>query len=242
MQLQQLNRWPEACADRRFRAFPVGRAGARATAPWLCLLLAFTLPGPHSLAASPEPAVEQALLQRLTSTLVDQGSAGDRFDAEVWLHWVGPKLARYMREPRERAVLIAAVHREASRNRIDPDLVLAVIDVESRFDRFAVSRAGAQGVMQIMPFWKHEIGRPDDNLQQIDTNVRYGTTILAHYLERSRGDIVQALARYNGSHGLLNYPQRVMTAWRSRWRSKTGEEVPDILSSCHRNGLATCSR
>lgn len=207
------------------------------------LLLCALLLGAHAANAAPaQEPIDPALLRRLASTLVDEGTVGDRFDAEVWLHWVTPKLSRYMRDPRERTVLITAVHREAARNRIDPDLVLAVIDVESRFDRFAVSRAGAQGVMQVMPFWKHEIGRPEDNLVHLDTNIRYGTAILAHYLERSRGDIVQALARYNGSHGLLNYPERVMSAWRLRWQSKTADEIPDIVASCNRHRLDACAR
>jgi hypothetical protein len=236
---------PRMPAQRIRHRAPRSSIGRGRTCPLLaCLLLALALalPAGHAHAAAANPPPDPTLLRRLATTLVDQGSVGDRFDAEVWLHWVTPKLARHMRDPRERSLLIAAVHREAARHRIDPDLVLAVIDVESRFDRFAVSRAGAQGVMQVMPFWKQEIGRPDDNLLQVDTNIRYGTAILAHYIERSRGDIVQALARYNGSHGLLNYPQRVMAAWRSRWRSKTSDEVPDIVTSCNRNGLAACSR
>ena len=184
--------------------------------------------------------VDPALLRRLAERMVDDGTPGDRFDAQVWLYWITPKLDRYMQNARERTMLITSVQREAARNRIDPELLLAVIDVESRFNRFAVSRVGALGVMQIMPFWKNEIGRSEDNLSQIDTNVRYGAAILAHYIERSNGDLVQALARYNGSHGLLNYPDRVLWAWRHRWQSKLANEIPAMLASCRRYRLTAC--
>ena len=185
--------------------------------------------------------IDPALLRRLADRLLDDGIPGDRFDAEVWLHWITPKLGRYMTSANERAALITSVHREAARNHIDPELILAVIDVESRFNRFAVSRVGALGVMQIMPFWKNEIGRREDNLNQIDTNVRYGAAILAHYIERSNGDLVQALSRYNGAHGLLHYPDRVLWAWRHRWQSKLVNETPAMLASCKRYRLMACS-
>ena len=185
--------------------------------------------------------IDPALLRRLADRLLDDGIPGDRFDAEVWLHWITPKLGRYMTSANERAALITSVHREAARNHIDPELILAVIDVESRFNRFAVSRVGALGVMQIMPFWKNEIGRREDNLSQIDINVRYGAAILAHYIERSNGDLVQALSRYNGAHGLLHYPDRVLWAWRHRWQSKLVNETPAMLASCKRYRLMACS-
>jgi soluble lytic murein transglycosylase-like protein len=89
--------------------------------------------------------------------------------------------------------------------------------VESNFDRFAISSAGARGLMQVMPFWLDEIGRPDDDLFDIETNLRFGCTILRHYLDRERGDRVRALARYNGSLGQTWYPQRVFTALSQRW-------------------------
>ena len=166
----------------------------------------------------------------------------DRYDAEAWLHWVTPKIARYMRDTNERTTLVATVRREAALHQIDPDLILAVIDVESRFDRYAVSRVGAQGVMQIMPFWKKLIGREQDNLIRIETNIRYGATILAHYIERSQTDIIAALGRYNGSHGLLNYPERVMYSWHHRWQSRLSSEIPEMVAGCTRYRLDACAR
>jgi soluble lytic murein transglycosylase-like protein len=97
--------------------------------------------------------------------------------------------------------------------------VLAVIEVESHFDRFALSSAGAQGLMQVMPFWKHEIGRPDDNLMHNATNLDYGRRILQFYLQRAGGDLHRALAAYNGSSGRRRYSDRNERAWREHWRT-----------------------
>lgn len=189
----------------------------------------------------PDP-IDPELIRKLAAAMSRRTGAPDRYDAEVWLHWVTPKIARYMHDTGERTRLVGAVRREAAQHEIDPDLVLAVIDVESRFDRYAVSRAGAQGVMQIMPFWKKLIGRDQDNLIHIDTNIRYGTTILAHYIQRSDSDVVSALARYNGSHGLLNYPERVMYSWRHRWQSRLSSEIPEMVAGCTRYQLDACAR
>ena len=95
--------------------------------------------------------------------------------------------------------------------------MLALINVESNFDRFAISSAGARGLMQIMPFWLNEIGRPDDNLFNIHTNLRFGCTILGIYLKREKGNMYRALARYNGSVGKRWYPNRVYLALSKRW-------------------------
>jgi soluble lytic murein transglycosylase-like protein len=144
-------------------------------------------------------------------------SFADRFDAEVWLTDMTGRLARTVQEPAERVEILRLVHREARLARLEPELVLAVIQVESNFDRFAISSAGARGLMQIMPFWLGEIGRPGDNLFHIATNLRFGCTILRHYLDRERGNLERALARYNGSLGKHWYPRRVMRAWRRQW-------------------------
>ncbi|MCV6627707.1 MAG: lytic transglycosylase domain-containing protein, partial [Cellvibrionaceae bacterium] len=126
-------------------------------------------------------------------------------------------LSRYIKDPEHRLKILKAVHREASRVQLPPEMVLAVIQVESHFDRFAISRVGAQGMMQVMPFWKNEIGRSQDNLTQMDTNLRYGCTILRHYLDRAKGRWPEALARYNGSYGSYRYSIKVMDAW-EQWR------------------------
>jgi soluble lytic murein transglycosylase-like protein len=97
-------------------------------------------------------------------------------------------------------------------------LVMAVIDVESRFDRWAVSSAGAVGLMQIMPFWPRELGMTNQELVRIPQNIRMGCTILKFYLDREKGDYVKALARYNGSVGRRNYSDLVLARLAKRWQ------------------------
>ncbi len=163
--------------------------------------------------APPEPAL-RALLKR---TIDAADSFEHRFDAEVWLVDMSTRLQRFVPDERERLGLLRLVHAEARRAKLSPELVLALIEVESAFDRFAVSTAGAQGLMQIMPFWLDEIGHPDDNLFHAQTNLRMGCTILKFYLDKEQGNLVRALGRYNGSLGKLDYPSRVIRALNRRW-------------------------
>ena len=118
--------------------------------------------------------------------------------------------------------MLRSVHREASRVQLAPELVLAVIEIESRFDTFAISRSGAQGLMQVMPFWLDEIGHPEDNLVDMDTNLRMGCTILKYYMDMEHNDLRNALARYNGSYqnGQRDYSNKVLDALRERWRQR----------------------
>lgn len=157
----------------------------------------------------PDPELRIALKKNIE----DATSFLDRFDAEVWLVDMSGRTARWMKDDQERLQTLRLIHAEAMRTGVEPELLLALIHVESLYDRFAVSSAGAQGLMQVMPFWKNEIGRPDDNLTKIATNLRYGSTILKHYLEVEKGNLTRALARYNGSLGKTWYPERVMNAW-----------------------------
>jgi len=153
----------------------------------------------------------------LINAIQSSDSFEDRFDAEVWLTDMSQRLSRKVSDPEERLLILKTVHYEASRARLPPEMVLALIQVESNFDRFAISYAGARGLMQVMPFWLDEIGRPNDDLFDIHTNLRMGCTILRHYLEREKGDRTRALARYNGSVGKVWYPQRVYKALSKRW-------------------------
>jgi len=113
--------------------------------------------------------------------------------------------------------LLRSVHYEATRAGLDPQLVLGLMQVESGFRKYAVSSAGARGYMQVMPFWVKLIGRPDDKLFDLRTNLRYGCTILRHYLDIEKGDIYRALGRYNGSLGKPEYPNMVRAAWQNQW-------------------------
>jgi len=209
---------------------------------WLCLpaSLAMFAASIACAAAAPAPAIDPGVIEALAKTMAEEVDQSDRFDAQVWLLSSVPKLARYVTVETERTAILQSVYREANRQKMDPDLVLAVMQVESKFDRFAVSSAGAQGLMQVMPFWRTQIGRPQDNLTHIETNVRYGTAILAHYLTETRGDLIDALARYNGSRGRLNYPELVVYAYRARWQTQTTDDLPKLRAGCLTYGLVAC--
>jgi soluble lytic murein transglycosylase-like protein len=170
-----------------------------------------------AFAATNEPPDPQ-LRQALARALADENYGGDVYDAQVWVTDMSLRLRKRFPEERERLEFLKHVYIEANRARIPPELVLAVIEVESNFDRFAISHAGAQGYMQIMPFWLKEIGRPGDNLFRLNTNLRMGCTILRHYHDVERGNWTRALARYNGSLGRNDYPYRVFEILRTRWR------------------------
>lgn len=182
----------------------------------LLLWLAFVLPTSANLRQAPEPELRD-LLQK---TVAEADSFQDRFEAEVWLVDMSARLKRYLPDAQERLSLLRLVHQEASKAGLSPELVLALIHAESHFDRFAISSVGAQGMMQVMPFWKAELGRPQDNLTDNATNLRYGCTILSYYLKREKGDINRALARYNGSLGQTRYPSKVIGFWQDFWYVK----------------------
>ncbi len=178
----------------------------------LLLSLSLTL---NTVVAQDGPDPELRELLRVAASEAD--SFPDRFDAQVWLSDMSGRLERQVEDPEERIEILRRVHYEATRVDVAPELVLAVIDVESNFDRYAISVAGARGLMQIMPFWLDEIGRPKDNLIHIDTNLRFGCTILKYYLDMEKGDLKRALGRYNGSLGGHKYPNKVLDKLRKKW-------------------------
>ena len=187
---------------------------------WLPALLASTM---LSLSIAAQPADQQELAELrsfLEQTIRGADSFQDRYDAEVWLVDMSSRLSRYVYDPQQRLDLLQAIHGAATQADLPPELVLAVIEVESHFDRFAISRVGAQGMMQVMPFWKDEIGRPDDNLTVNATNLEYGCRILQFYLQREDGHLHRALARYNGSVGKRIYSDKVYLAWNKHWRTE----------------------
>jgi soluble lytic murein transglycosylase-like protein len=144
----------------------------------------------------------------------------DKFDAAVWYALMEPKLRRSVKDHEERLQILKSVYCEAHRpgeQRLPPGLVLAVIDVESAFNRWAVSSAGAVGLMQIMPFWPEDLGMKRHQLTQVDANMRMGCAILRYYLRREKNDIHKALARYNGSVGKRVYSDKVVQRWTTRW-------------------------
>jgi len=161
--------------------------------------------------------VDQALRSLLQQAASESLSFADHYEAQVWLVDMSARLDQFMPDEQDRLALLTRIHAEATRAGLQPELVLSVIQIESRFNPYAISRVGAQGLMQIMPFWKNEIGRPEDNLTHIATNLRYGCTILKFYLDKEKGDMIDGLARYNGSYGKTIYPEKVLVAWERNW-------------------------
>ncbi len=138
-------------------------------------------------------------------------------EATAWLSEMSRRLEKRIPDREFRLDFLKIVHYEATRAGLDPQLVLGLIQVESGFKKYAVSSVGARGFMQVMPFWVHSIGAPDQNLFDRRINLRYGCTILRHYLDIENGDLYRALGRYNGSLGQPEYPNMVVGAWHKQW-------------------------
>ena len=186
--------------------------------PWLKRFAVFSLLGLVLAASSPAQASSDPELRRLLKDAMEADYGfEDRYDAQVWLLDMSNRLKPFVADPRIRLRMLRQIHYEARRVDIEPELVLAVIEVESRFDEYAISVSGARGLMQVMPFWLEEIGISDRNLFKIRTNLRMGCTILRYYLDMEPGNLGRALARYNGSLGQSDYPNKVVTALRTNW-------------------------
>jgi soluble lytic murein transglycosylase-like protein len=138
-------------------------------------------------------------------------------EGKLWLAEMSKRLEKRIPDQEFREDFLRTVHYEASRAGLDPQMVLGLIQVESGFKKYAVSSVGARGFMQVMPFWVKTIGDPEHNLFHIKLNLRYGCTILRHYLDIENGDLYRALGRYNGSLGQPQYPNMVLAAWRNNW-------------------------
>ena len=188
----------------------------------LALALLFSLPLTALAGAQQSEPLADAVRTRLSTLVADKAVPAMAFrsssDGQRWLTEMDVRLARRIPDRKQRLELLRTVHYEATRARLDPQLVLGVIEVESGFRKYAVSRAGARGYMQVMPFWTGEAQRARDNLFHLRTNLIYGCWILRHYLDVERGDYFRALGRYNGSLGQPQYPNLVLAAWRGRWK------------------------
>jgi soluble lytic murein transglycosylase-like protein len=175
-----------------------------------------------------DPELRAVVQQAIETTRCDDHP--DRFGEEVFFRLQEPRLRHFVDDARLRLEILrdvycesnAIVRRYRQERQFDllltPELVLAVIDVESRFDRYAVSSAGAVGLMQVMPFWPQALGVENRLFGSIEFNVRLGCQILAYYMHSERNDYRRALARYNGSNGRREYPDLVLTRLSSRWR------------------------
>lgn len=138
-------------------------------------------------------------------------------EAANWLNEMSVRLEKRIPDRDTRLDLLKAIHYESTRAGLDPQMVLGLIQIESGFKKYAVSSAGARGLMQVMPFWVKVIGAPENNLFHMRTNLRYGCTILRHYIDIENGDLYRALGRYNGSLGRPEYPNLVHGAWHKHW-------------------------
>ena len=188
----------------------------------LLLTVAVLLPLPGNAGNQLYEPLADSVRQRLSRMVSDRAPASLHFrsaqDGQRWIDEMDQRLARRLPDRQQRLELLRAVHYEALRARLDPQLVLGLIEVESGFRKYAVSRAGARGYMQVMPFWVKQIGQPNHNLFHLRTNLAYGCAILRHYLDMERGDYFRALGRYNGSLGKPDYPNLVFAAWKGRWK------------------------
>ncbi|MEE8388396.1 MAG: lytic transglycosylase domain-containing protein [Acidiferrobacterales bacterium] len=185
---------------------------------WITTLLLCLLLSPPGLQAEPrQSSYDSELAALLKQAANDADSFSDQYEATVWLTDMSYRLRKRIPDPKFRIELLKNVHYEAKRVGIEPELVLALIEVESNFKPFAISRVGARGLMQVMPFWLKKIGRPGDSLFNVRTNLRYGCTILKYYLDQEKGNLTRALGRYNGSLGRWKYPGKIYRAFDRRW-------------------------
>lgn len=174
----------------------------------------------ESLSASTRTVLQHTISDKTVSVFTTLSDLG----AKDWLDSMTARLEKRIPEAEERKAFLMTIYYEAARAGLDPELVLSIIQVESNFRKYAVSSAGARGYMQVMPFWIDLIGSPEHNLFHLRVNLRYGCTILRHYLDLERGDYFRALGRYNGSLGKADYPNLVLGAWRRHWTYSTAAQ------------------
>ena len=200
---------------------------ARLAPAWLRPALAFLLlllaaSGTASAAADNAGAQRDPELQAVVQQAIQSAQCfDDRYDSAVWYTLMEPRLRRYLSDREERLTVLRTVYCETHRPgtiSLPPGLVLAVLEVESRFDRWAVSASGAVGLMQVMPFWPERLGMQRRELVGVEANIRMGCAILRHYLAAENNDVRRALGRYNGSVSSRNYPDRVVTRWTRFWK------------------------
>ncbi len=197
---------------------------AERLALWAALLA--VLPAAGALAAGPagvsprgtqqDPELRAVVLQAIHETQC----FNDQFDSAVWYTLMEPRLRRHLAKRDERIAILRTVYCETHRANaapLPPGLVLAVLDVESHFNRWAVSSAGAVGLMQVMPFWPEQLGMQERELVTIEANIRMGCAILRHYLQVEHNDVRRALGRYNGTLLTRDYPDKVVSRWTHYW-------------------------
>ncbi|MEW5768767.1 MAG: lytic transglycosylase domain-containing protein [Pseudomonadota bacterium] len=162
-------------------------------------------------------SVRSQLSKAVADAAVERAAFADSSTVQAWLREMSRRLTNYIPDPEFREDFLNTLHYEATRAGLDPELMLGLIEVESGFKKYAVSSAGARGFTQVMPFWLDLIGTREQNLFHLRTNIRFGATILRHYVDIEGGNLFRALGRYNGSLGKAEYPEMVYAAWRNHW-------------------------
>jgi len=188
---------------------------------YLTLLIVAVLSNPVFAGGQIEEPLSNSVKSMMQKTISDSAAPrlvfANEMEGRIWMREMSERLQKRMPDKTMREDFLRTVHYEATRAGLDPQLVLGLIQVESGFKKYAVSSVGARGFMQVMPFWVRSIGSPDHNLFHLRLNLRYGCTILRHYVDIERGDLYRALGRYNGSLGQPEYPNMVVGAWRKNW-------------------------
>ena len=191
-----------------------------APAPAVLLRVLFAMTGiaPGGFAQADQQR-EPELKAVIEKAIVEAQCFTDHYESAVWYTLMEPRLRPIVKEKDERLDILKQVYCETHRageSRLPPGLVMAVMAVESRFDRWAVSSTGAVGLMQVMPFWPEQLGMRRYELVHVAPNIRMGCAILRFYLRHEHNDVRKALARYNGSVGRRDYPDKVIYQW-TRW-------------------------
>jgi soluble lytic murein transglycosylase-like protein len=192
---------------------------ALSASPWLALHPSIALAG-RQLEEPLADSVRSALSAAIAS---HAPPVPEHVDASVnakylrWLEHTGVRLRSKVPNDLERTELLQTIWYESRRAGLEVSTVLGLIQVESNFRKYAISRVGARGLMQVMPFWTRVIGDGDPSrLFHLQTNLRFGCVILRHYLDIEKGNYYYALGRYNGSRGQPQYPAAVLAA-KLRW-------------------------
>ena len=183
----------------------------------LLLCVAFNVQAGNQKEEALSASVRSTLQRAVSDQAAPKLAFSSQQEAQAWLDEMSQRLAKKIPDAEFRFDLLSTVHYEATRAGLDPQMVLGLIEVESGFRKYAISKSGARGYMQVMPFWTRSIGANDHDLFHLRTNLRYGCTILRHYLDMEHGDLYRALGRYNGSLGKPEYPNLVKAAWHKHW-------------------------
>lgn len=180
----------------------------------------------EALSLSVATAMQRSISDAAAPRLVFANPA----EGKAWLSEMSARLKKKIPDDFMREKLLVAIHYESTRAGLDPQLVMGLIQVESGFRKYAISSVGARGLMQVMPFWQRAIGTSEHNLFDMYTNLRFGCTILRHYLDIEKGDLYRALGRYNGSLGKPEYPNLVLGAWKRHWDWQPGQASIQTVS------------